>query len=463
MLRPRAIEASAFVESDLGKLVEVGLQYVPEGSKLRGVIELVLESRGLSWVEARGEVLRRFGSPDATSVHQNVGFTLIALLWGNYDFGRTVLIALNSGYDTDCTAATAAAVLGVILGASGLPRKWVEPLKDSFEMGFQLPRESFRISDLAHETCAVGVAASRAVNQRVRIVGVPGRVEELARRIHTGRRLPEVELRVNYVGAPAVGKGEEKELEVEVRNSGDFALAGELKLEVPPGWSAPGPARVVVPPRSSRRYTLRVRGPASGVLWDRNVLRAVLAAGGAVHAKEFGLAGSAHWLLLGPFYDSPGPLTDFADVEKQYVDERLIEEGRELELFKGAVELSSPTSLIPIEKAAGFQGECCFYLLRRLYSPEDRDVFIVVGAQGDVRVWLNGRRLAPSATQGASCIWNPLMHWFPARLRRGENRVVIKYLKRTREPALSFDLYRENASRRPSYSPWQVDLGSILG
>ncbi|MEM1829189.1 MAG: hypothetical protein QXV79_00915, partial [Thermofilaceae archaeon] len=102
------------------------------------------------------------------------------------------------------------------------------------------------------------------------------------------------------------------------------------------------------------------------------------------------------------------------------------------------------------------------YLLHRLYSPDERDVSFVVGAQGDVKVWLNGSRLKPSPSQASRCIWNPLMHWYPAHLRRGENRVVIKYAKKTREPLLSFDVYKENVERKPRFSVWQVDLASIL-
>jgi ADP-ribosylglycohydrolase len=461
-----AVEAAAFFESSLDRLVEVGLRYVPEGSKLRAVIELVRECRrrGCSWERARGEVLRRFGSPDATSVHQNVGFTLIALLWGELDFAKTALIALNCGYDTDCTAATALALLGVILGESRIPAKWKDPLNDRFEMGFHLPRGSYRISDLATETCAVGVAASRSLNRRVRILNVPGRVEEMARRVRAARPKPEVEVEVDYLGEPAVAAGGEKEIEVVVRNSGGEPVSGTLRLEVPEGWRAPPPSSLEVPPRGTRAVRVRVAAPAGGVLWDRNLLRAVFAGdGGRVWERSFGLVGARRWLVLGPFWDSPSWIEDAADVEKPYVDERLIAEGRELELFSGAVALDSPSSLIPLSSVVGFKGECCLYLLHRLYSPEEREVSLVVGAQGDVKVWLNGRLLEPSQKPAAKCVWHPFMYWFPAVLRRGENRVVVKYVKRTAEPVLWFDVHRENRERRPGYSVWQVDLGSVVG
>ena len=166
--------------------------------------------------------------------------------------------------------------------------------------------------------------------------------------------------------------------------------------------------------------------------------------------------------MLGPFWDSPSWIEDVADVGKPYVDERLIGEGRELELFRGAVTLDSPSSLLPLGQLLGFRGECVLYLLHRLYSPDERDVSLVIGAQGDVRVWLNGRPLEPSRRPEAKFVWHPYMYWFPARLRRGENRVVVKYAKKTAEPALWFDVHRGNPERRPGYSTWQVDLGTVL-
>jgi len=80
-----------------------------------------------------------------------------------------------------------------------------------------------------------------------------------------------------------------------------------------------------------------------------------------------------------------------------------------------------------------------------------------------VKVWLNGKPLEPSQRPAAKCVWHPFMYWFPAILRKGENRVVVKYVKRTAEPVLWFDVHRENRERRPGYSIWQVDLGSVVG
>ena len=64
------------------------------------------------------------------------------------------LIALNCGYDTDCTCATAGAILGIIGGAGAIPEQWKWQAEDTFVVGIDVRRPSDRISDLATDTCA---------------------------------------------------------------------------------------------------------------------------------------------------------------------------------------------------------------------------------------------------------------------------------------------------------------------
>jgi hypothetical protein len=61
-------------------------------------------------------------------VPSNIAITLIGLLWGGDDFGQVQCIAVNCGEDTDCTAATAGSIWGILHGASAIPQKWLDPI-----------------------------------------------------------------------------------------------------------------------------------------------------------------------------------------------------------------------------------------------------------------------------------------------------------------------------------------------
>lgn len=147
-------EAMAFVESDMHKLVEYGMKYIPKESKLRNCFNMIMEiyKSGADWMAARREVLNKYSHPDFTNVVQNLGFVLIALMWGKCDMRDTINIALKCGYDTDCTCASAASIVGIIKGYKGLGTEITDLIKDYFVCGVDVELESDSIRDLAVTT-----------------------------------------------------------------------------------------------------------------------------------------------------------------------------------------------------------------------------------------------------------------------------------------------------------------------
>jgi ADP-ribosylglycohydrolase len=79
---------------------------------------------------------------------------VIGLLFGKGDFEEALRITAMCGLDADTTASQVGALMGVIVGESGIPTKWKEPLADrveTFVEGF----ERSRISKMADKTCKV--------------------------------------------------------------------------------------------------------------------------------------------------------------------------------------------------------------------------------------------------------------------------------------------------------------------
>ncbi len=149
-----AIEALAFVESDMNKLIAAGMEYIPNDSKLHICFDEIIDlyNKGVSWLDARTVVLKKYSHPDFTNVVQNLGFVLISLLWGKCDMRDTINIALKCGYDTDCTCASAASVVGIIKGYNGLDDDITGLINDYFICGVDVVLASDSIRDLAAET-----------------------------------------------------------------------------------------------------------------------------------------------------------------------------------------------------------------------------------------------------------------------------------------------------------------------
>lgn len=146
-----ALQSAAFVVSDKNKLIQIGLSYIPNECAVAKAIKLVLEchKNNVDPMEVRTRIMKEFpgnfgiqhtklkeldksipyGEPgfDAPC---NVGFVILGWMYGDDDFGKSLCMAVNCGEDTDCTAASLGAILGIIHGYSGLPEKWLAPLGD---------------------------------------------------------------------------------------------------------------------------------------------------------------------------------------------------------------------------------------------------------------------------------------------------------------------------------------------
>ena len=132
-----ALESAAFVEKDLRKLVAIGFSKIPEKSRLRESVELVCKcyDAGEPWQTARNKVVELNADLGYFQAPANVAFAVLGLLYGEGDFGRTVCLATNCGDDTDCTAATAGAVMGILHGIEAIPEKWIAPIGNTIVTG----------------------------------------------------------------------------------------------------------------------------------------------------------------------------------------------------------------------------------------------------------------------------------------------------------------------------------------
>ena len=155
-----AAESIAFFESDILKVIDKAMKYVPQGSKLYSCFSDVLNAYrdGESIYTARKIVLAKYSHPDFTNVVQNMGIILIALLYGKGDIRDTINIALRCGYDTDCTCASAASIVGIISGYSGLGDEITSLIKDYFICGIDVKRPSDSIRRLAEDCARVAVS-----------------------------------------------------------------------------------------------------------------------------------------------------------------------------------------------------------------------------------------------------------------------------------------------------------------
>jgi len=121
-----AAESFAFISGDLAESINAGLAHIPGNSRVAQVVRFVegLWRQKVPCTQTREEILKKFGSHNFTDVRMNLGFIMLGLWYGEGDFEKSVLTAVNCGMDTDCTAATTAAMMGILYGKKGIPESW---------------------------------------------------------------------------------------------------------------------------------------------------------------------------------------------------------------------------------------------------------------------------------------------------------------------------------------------------
>jgi ADP-ribosylglycohydrolase len=142
--------SAAFYETDMHKLLETALAYIPPQSKLSEVVRQTMAwcTQADDWHEPMCRVYETY----ATQYHwvhtfPNAAIAVIGLLFGKGDFEESLRITALCGLDADTTASQVGALMGVILGESGIPAKWKDPLGDRLETYVE-GYESMRITEL---------------------------------------------------------------------------------------------------------------------------------------------------------------------------------------------------------------------------------------------------------------------------------------------------------------------------
>ena len=120
------LQSLAYIESDRRKLLEAALEKIPQDSAVAGTVRLVMDcyDRGVDYKETRERVLKFNEELGWFQAPGNLGFVTIGLLYGEGDFKKSMLYATNCGDDTDCTAGTVGATLGIIGGTAAIPEDW---------------------------------------------------------------------------------------------------------------------------------------------------------------------------------------------------------------------------------------------------------------------------------------------------------------------------------------------------
>lgn len=161
-----ALLAEAFANPTLDELLDRGLRHIPSDCLIRHMVNEIRRWRTETddWRVARQRLEANYGYEKYGGnchVIPNHGLIILALLYGDLNFSKSLMIVNTGGWDTDCNSGNVGCLLGALLGLDGIQadRDWRGPVADRL----LLPTidGARAVSDAVREADAIVRAAHR--------------------------------------------------------------------------------------------------------------------------------------------------------------------------------------------------------------------------------------------------------------------------------------------------------------
>lgn len=151
-----SLYSNAFFTNDPKAVVDQALASIPAGSSYAAVIRDVIawskahpDDWRATWKLIEDKWNKDDSCPDGAmhtfniDARLNGAYIVLGLLYGGGDFARTMEVSMRAGQDSDCNPASAAGVLGVMLGYSRIPPQWTSGLPAVADKKFSFTTYSY--------------------------------------------------------------------------------------------------------------------------------------------------------------------------------------------------------------------------------------------------------------------------------------------------------------------------------
>ena len=129
-----AMLAQAAVSSNFEEIIQTGLKEIPVTSRLYSEVRNIigLYYQGKTWEEICANIHSLYDEKTNYGwCHTNANAMIVvaSLLYGEGDFGKSICLAVQSGYDTDCNGATVGSIFGMARGIDAIDESWIKPFE----------------------------------------------------------------------------------------------------------------------------------------------------------------------------------------------------------------------------------------------------------------------------------------------------------------------------------------------
>lgn len=148
--------AGAAETNDIKQIILCGLGQIPSTSRLYADITTILnmfadgktKEECFDYIHSRYNEFEEYGW---CHTNPNAMIVCASLLYGKGDFGKSICMAVETGFDTDCNGATVGSILGMANGIDCIDEKWTKPFNDTLKT-FIFGVGDVKISEMAKIT-----------------------------------------------------------------------------------------------------------------------------------------------------------------------------------------------------------------------------------------------------------------------------------------------------------------------
>ncbi|MGN1344645.1 MAG: ADP-ribosylglycohydrolase family protein, partial [Traorella sp.] len=144
----------AFTIKDAYQVVVKGLDYIDANSTYAKLVREIIDiyDQKKTQEECLDYILKNHGYDRYEGVCHilpNTAIMIMALLYGENDFDKTMSMLCSAGWDSDCTCGNVGSIMGALVGVDKIDSKWIIPIKDRFIGSSNIG--SWNIDTLSHQ------------------------------------------------------------------------------------------------------------------------------------------------------------------------------------------------------------------------------------------------------------------------------------------------------------------------
>ncbi|NLC96836.1 MAG: ADP-ribosylglycohydrolase family protein [Erysipelotrichaceae bacterium] len=153
----------AYSETEINVVIDKALEFVDKKSNYYSIVLEIKEFHNLypnDYKKCLDYILQKHNYSvygGVCPIISNTALMIMAMLYGESNFDKTMSILATAGWDTDCNLGNVGSIMGALVGLKGIDEKWINPINDLLLSSSSIGSLNIdTITNTAFEFCKLG-------------------------------------------------------------------------------------------------------------------------------------------------------------------------------------------------------------------------------------------------------------------------------------------------------------------